>query len=278
MNNIKKNDAHEKSYRDWYSWTHLRSYPHLQKLLILDNRTRHYHYLMAIIEKIQHGTNYAHGFLAERHLAETFHISISKANKILNFFCALKIITKKRQRTKDGSTDPNLAITYQIAPCSEKYLRMIDKRAAIIQEKKLTLNSISWEAIRSCFGEAEANDIYSLREITDRTGLPRERNRGVFPEIYEEVFITTLEALTYETGWTSRNDLIKSVQRIIGDNKRAVEDRFAQFKPSLIDRGYKYKMTGKADAAAVPYDLPTGHYLIFKWAAECNGAANTTSE
>jgi hypothetical protein len=264
MNNIKKNDIPEKNYRDWYSWEHLKAYPNLYKLLILDNRTRHYHYLMAILEKIQHGTNYAHGFLAQRYLAKKFNVSMSKANKILNFFCALKIITKERQRMKDGITDPKLAITYQIAPRNENYLRMIDERAAIFQAKKLTLNIISWEAIRSCFGEDEANEIYSLREETQINGFPKKRNRGLIPELYEECFITSLEELTYEKGWTNKAALIEAVQRIIGDKPGVVEERFSQFKPSLLDNGYRYKMTSKADAATVPYELPTGRYLIFK--------------
>ena len=270
MNNINKNNIPEKNYGEWYSWEHLRLYPHLKKLLIDRNDTRYYRYLMAIIEKIQHGTNYAHGIAAERYLADSFSITPKKANQILNFFCTLKIFVKKRQRLKNGSTDTRIAITYQIAPRSENYLRMIDERAAVILDKKLTLNSISWETVRSCFGEDEANAIYSLEEETRLYGSCQKRERGVIPQIYEQLFAEQLEVLTKEQPWTSKAELIQAVMRITDETERAVADRFAQFKPSLIDRGYTYKMTGKADAAAV-LGLPVGRYLIFRRAATTYG-------
>lgn len=260
---ISESEIPEKDYKAWYSAAHLKAYPNLYKLLS-KNRRRYYLYLMSLLEIIQNGTNFAHGFVSERYLAEKFNTSPAWANKILNFFCVLKILSKKRQGDKDRikwednylirtGRDPEKAITYQIAPRNETYLAMIDARAAVILEKNLSISAISWEAVRSCFGEDEANELYI-----------EERERGVIPQMYEAAFNETLMELTSETGWTTKEALVHAVMQISGDNKRTVEQRFMEFIPSLSDKGYSYKRTSKQDAQSLKYDLPISRFLIFK--------------
>lgn len=244
------------SYREWYSTTHLRTeYPHLDKLLS-SNRDRLRLYLMTTLETLQHGTPYSHGFVSERYLAKILNKTNAHANKILNFFCVLGILTKKRQGRLEyehlGDVG-SFAITYAIAYRNKRALREIEERAAVILKNKLTVSAMSWEAVRNCFGEELANEIY------------REKHeRGVIPQMFETAFHDALERLTKERGWTTKEELLTDVTSWAGEGKSVTERRFGELKPALNDLGYAYKRTSKNDALAVTYELPIGRYLIFR--------------
>lgn len=244
------------SYREWYSTSNLLpAYPSLEKLLSR-NRERIRSYLIITLETIQHNTTYAHGFVSERYLANRLNKTNAHANKLLNYFCVLGILEKRHQGKleyiEEYGDQGDYAITYQIARRSQRALQKIEERAAIILANKLTMSSMSWEAVRSCFGKELANQIY--RE---------ERDRGVTPQLFESAFKDALKRLTVK-GWTTKEELLLDVAAQSSTSKSVTERRFGELKPALNGLGYAYKRTSKKDAQAVDYDLPTGRYLIFR--------------